>query len=649
MVLKNRCRCRVISGHGPGLHPSGTIFAEDQAGKACSIAACLRDRKGSLPAMPRATANKLDEFPKGWWRYFPALDSLRKYDGAAARADLLAGLSVAAVAVPQAVAYALVAGVPPEYGLYTAIVMTAIGAFFASSRQLINGPTNAISIAVLSATAMLPVADKLNAVLVLALMIGALQVLIAISRIGDLTRYISHSVVVGFTLGAAVLLVMDQMKNLLGLSYKGLVHEPFVLRFWHSMTLGGAVDPSTLSVGLASILLLIGLRWMKRKVGWTLFPELLATVILISFGVWLWQQQSVVVIGEIPSRLPSFHLPHADQGLLRELAPAALAIGTLGLLEAIAMSKSIATITRQRMDLNQICLSEGLANLGAGLFRGIPGSGSITRSAINVQAGARTQWSGIFSAGAVALIVVLFADKAQFIPKACLAGILIVTGIRLVDPKALKFHLRASRFDAGIVLATAFSAVFISIEFCILIGVFLSFLLAVPRAGRMLLSEFVVRKGRVIAERVADDHVCGRILIFGLEGEMFFSSATALEQHFTTIERRFTPETRVLVLRLKRARHPDAVCLHLLDDLVKRTEDRGIEVILCGVNDDLYHMMLRTGSDLLRAEVFREHKVRFTSTIMAVNRAYEIVGDDVCGPCADHQRPMQQEGYHYMI
>ena len=600
--------------------------------------------------MAQATARKIDEFPQGWWRYFPALDSLRKYNGHVARADLLAGLSVAAVAVPQAVAYALVAGVPAEYGLYTAVVMTAIGAFFASSRQLINGPTNAISIAVLSATAMIPLMeDKINAVLVLALMIGVLQVVIAVLRIGDLTRYISHSVVVGFTAGASVLLVMDQMKHLLGLSYKGDVHEPFVMRFWHSMTQGGSVDPSTLAVGLGSIGLLLGLRKLKKMVGWKLFPELLVTVIGVSFVTWLWHQGSVGVVGHIPAKLPSFHMPHFDEALLQSLGPSALAIGTLGLLEAIAMSKSIATTTRQQLDLNQICLSEGLANVGSGLFKGIPGSGSITRSAINVQAGARTQWSGIFSAAAVALIVVLFAPYAQFIPKACLAGILILTGLRLIDPKALRYHLRASKFDAGIVLATALSAIFISIEFCVLIGVFLSFLLAVPRAGRMLLTEFTVTKDRVIAERMADDPECSRILIFGLEGEMFFSSATTLEAHFRTIESRLTAQTRVLVLRLKRARNPDAVCLHLLSDLVQRTEDRGIEVLLCGVNDDLFEMMQRTGADLLRAEVFREQKVRYSSTMMAVKRAYEIVGSDVCTHCPRKHGEMQDQGYYFMV
>ena len=160
------------------------------------------------------------------YRYIPALDSLRSYRFSHLRADFVAGLTVATVAVPQAMAYALVAGVPPEYGLYTAIVMTAVGALFDSSRQLINGPTNAISIAVLSAVAIIPAEDRLQAAILLAFLVGLLQVGITLARLGDLTRYISHSVIVGFTVGASLLLVLDQMKNLLGLHEHGPCSRP---------------------------------------------------------------------------------------------------------------------------------------------------------------------------------------------------------------------------------------------------------------------------------------------------------------------------------------------------------------------------------------------------------------------------------------
>ena len=159
------------------------------------------------------------------------------------------------------------------------------------------------------------------------------------------------------------------------------------------------------------------------------------------------------------------------------------------------MAKAIAAQTKQKLDMNQQCLSEGLANLTGSFFQCMPGSGSLTRSAINQQAGASTQWSGVVSAAVVALIMLVFAPYARFIPRAALAGILMLTAWRMVDRRALSYHLRATRFDAAIVATTAFAAIAISIEFCVLIGVFMSFLLAVPRAGRMLLTEFVLTAG----------------------------------------------------------------------------------------------------------------------------------------------------------
>lgn len=603
--------------------------------------------------MPQAAPSPLDRlrtFPKGWLRFVPALDSLLKYSGAAARADLLAGLTVAAVAVPQAIAYALVAGVPPEYGLYTAIVMTAIGAFFASSRQLINGPTNAISIAALSVLApYVLLEDKLAAMVVLALLIGAIQLGVALFRLGDLTRYISHSVIVGFTVGASLLLIMDQMKHFLGTHYTAVPEDHFITRFWGNLAHGGGVDTRTFMVGAASVVLYVGLRWIKRKLGMVLFPELLVTVVLVTAGTWWLGELGVSLVGTIPAKLPSFSVPELNLGLVRDMAPSALAIATLGLLEAIAMSNSLALRTRQQLDLNQICLSEGLANIGSGFVRGLPGSGSLTRSAINLQAGAVTQWSGIFAAAAVAVIVLLFAPLAQYIPKACLAGILIVTGVRMIDLQSVRYHVKASSFDAGIVIATAFSAVFISIEFCILIGVFLSFMLAVPRAGRMLLTEFSIRSNRMIAERRADDAVCTSILMYGLEGEMFFGSATAMEKHLRYMEARMKNGAKVLVLRLKRVRNPDAVCLQLLADYVERWEASGVHVIVCGVRDDLYQAMQRTGFNMQVSEVYREQKTRFSSTLMAVQRAYELLGDD--NPCA-HCKELASSGrdeYYFMV
>ena len=238
------------------------------------------------------------------YRYIPALDSLRSYRFSHFRADFVAGLTVATVAVPQAMAYALVAGVPPEYGLYTAIVMTAVGAVFDSSRQLINGPTNAISIAVLSAVAIIPPEDRLQAAILLAFLVGLLQVGITLAKLGDLTRYISHSVIVGFTLGASLLLVLDQLKNLLGLQSMGHTHDPFLARFWATMTQGGPPHWLTVQIGLGSIALVVALRWLKNKIGLKLLPDLLITVAVMAtvsalLGL---EAQGVRVVGSHPGQ-----------------------------------------------------------------------------------------------------------------------------------------------------------------------------------------------------------------------------------------------------------------------------------------------------------------------------------------------------------
>jgi SulP family sulfate permease len=588
------------------------------------------------------------------FRRIPALESLRRYGPVQARADVLAGFSVAAVAVPQAMAYAMIAGLPAEYGLYTAIVMTAVGAVLDSSRQLINGPTNAISIALLSAVGGIATQDeKIQAAVLIALMVGSIQLGISLLRLGDLTRYISHSVIVGFTAGASVLLVLDQMKNLLGLKAMGDAHDHFLYRFWLTMTDGGVVHGPTLAVGVASIVLVLGMRWAKRRLEWPLLPEFLIAVLVMAaatarFGL---DQQGVKVVGDIPAGMPAFRLPRLDAVQIRELSTSALAIALLGLLEAISMAKAIAAVTRQKLDLNQQCLSEGVANLAGSFFQCMPGSGSLTRSAINQQAGAQTQWSGVVSAIAVALIMFVFAPYARFIPRSALAGLLMLTAARMVNLHELRFHVRTSRFDAAIVAVTAISAFAISIEFCVLIGVFMSFLLAVPRTGQMHLSEFLVTRDGTVHERLQDDPVCGCLLIFGLEGEMYFGSGVSLESRFETIDARIEPWTKAIVLRMKRARNPDAVGIALLEHFVERWIGRGVQVIVCGVRHGMFVCMEKCGlaDKIGAANVFLEERVRQTSTLLAIRHASSTMGD-ACPRCGGTESGgPKQGGLYYVI
>jgi sulfate permease, SulP family len=576
------------------------------------------------------------------FRTVPAFDSLRRYRVADARSDLLAGLTVSAVAVPQAMAYAMIIGVPPIYGLYTAIVMTAIGALFDSSRQLINGPTNAISIAVLSAVAAIsPPEQRLATIFLMTFMIGLIQLGISLFRLGDLTRYISHSVIVGFTFGAGSLLVIDQMKNLLGMRAMGDAHDHLLVRFWLSMTEGGGLHPETTLVGLGSIALVLALRAIKRRLGWALMPDLfIAVCVMAGLCAWLdLDQRGVKVVGAIPAALPGFQLPAFDAVQMESVAGGALAIALLGLLEAISMAKAIASVTRQKLDMNQQCLSEALANLGGSFFQCIPGSGSLTRSAINQQAGAVTQWSGVISAVGVAAIMLVFAPYAQYLPKATLAGILLVVSYGMVDWQSLAYHWRATRFDAAIVGVTAFSAVAISVEFCVMIGVLMSFMLTVPRAGRMLLTQFVIGAEGYTHERLPGDVPCPRLLIFGLEGELFFGASSALERHFESIESRVGPETQVIVLRLKRVRNPDAVALAELEHFLVRMKARQVRVLMCGVHRDLHGVMERVGLvERIGEQIFLEQPVRQTSTMRAIQHAYTLI-EQRCEHCPWHDAP----------
>jgi SulP family sulfate permease len=312
----------------------------------------------------------------------------------------------------------------------------------------------------------------------------------------------------------------------------------------------------------------------------------------------------------------------------------------------------MAAQTGQRLDMNQQCLSEGLANVAGSFFQCFPGSGSLTRSAINQQAGAVTQWSGVIAAAAVAATVLLFADLARYVPRAALAGILIVTAWSMVDRKQLGFHLRATRFDAGIVLVTALAAVAVSVEFCILIGVFLSFVLYVPRAARLHLTELTVTPERVLRERGPADPPCDRLLIYALEGELFFGAAPDLEKHLAAIEKRSNTGVRVVVLRLKRVRNPDAVCLGLLDDFLKRMEARGVTVLLCGVRRDVGKVLQTTGlaARLGPGRVFHEQVGPESSTLDAVRHAYDLLASDVCSNCPRRgEAPAGKEHWYYMI
>ena len=465
----------------------------------------------------------------------------------------------------------------------------------------------------------------------MATMIGLIQVGITLLRLGDLSRYVSHAVIVGFTLGALGAAGAGSAEKRPGAAGQGRPARPF-----SQPTLAdvdrrrptsladrgcgrGDDRPGAVASSAAAPLETGDSRTADgpgRHVGCG-GP--------LGSGRRL---TGVKLIPEIPRSLPHFQVPSYDFGLMHQLAGSATAIALLGLLEAIAMAKSIAARTGEKLDINQQCLSEGLANLAGSFFRCFPGSGSLTRSYINHQAGAATQWSGVISALGVAATILVAAPYAQYIPRAALAGILIFSALRMVDQHQLTYHLRATRFDALIVISTALAAVMVSVEFCILIGVLMSFMFYVPRAARTEMSVLTLAPGNVVRPQLPDDLLCSRLRIYNLEGEWFFGSAPDVEKLLEQIEAETVGTVRTVLLRVKHVRNADGVCMHLFDEFLQRMARGGTRVVLCGVREDFLKVLRDSGvADRLPREcIYPETSQVWTSTMLAIQDAYRRSG-----------------------
>lgn len=561
----------------------------------------------------------------------------RSYTLATARADALAGLTVAAISLPQSIAYALIAGVDPRFGLYAAIVFTAVAGLLGSSRHLVNGPTGAVSLVVFSALAFIdPEArlDAYEAMFLLAVMIGAVQILIAVLRLGDLTRYISESVVTGFIVGAAFLTIIGQLANALGLKAQGTGHQHVLHRLWLTLTQAAAPDPRAVVISVGAV---VGALLARRLVRRYRLPQLdmFAVLVLVSLAAWAagWSEHggglkpAVSLIEAVPASLPQPHVPDIQWRWFADLSGSAVAIAVLGLLEALAIAKAIAHQSGQTLDYNRQILAEGVGNLVGGFFRAMPGAGSLSRTAINYQAGAQTRFSGVFTAAIVAIVVLTLGPLTAYIPKAALAGLLIVAAARLIDVQRLRYIVRGSRYDATLLVATAAAGVFVNIEFAILIGVVLSVLWYVPRAARLKARELVVTPERVVRERLPDDPPTRDVLIIDLEGELFFGAAPDLER---VLDESAAQAGRLgiahLVLRVKRVRNPDVVALEVFDKFLHAARARGLVVLLAGVRPDLQRGLERVGilASLGTERVFAEEDQAYSATLKAIRKAYEL-------------------------
>jgi len=554
---------------------------------------------------------------------------------------LLAGLTVAAISLPQSIAYALIAGVDPAFGLYAAIVFTAVAGAFGSSRHLVNGPTGAVSLVVFSALAFLDPAAPLEifeAMFLLAVMIGVIQIAIAVFRLGDLTRYISESVVTGFILGAATLTIIGQVASALGLKSQGTGHQHVLVRLWLTLTQDAAVNPRAVAISLSAILLAIVSRRLVKRFN---LPQLdmFAVLVAVTLVAWAagWSEHgpgikpAISLTEAVPASLPGFHIPEIRWHWFKDLFGSAAAIAVLGLLEALAIAKAIAQKSGQALDYNRQILAEGIGNLVGGFFRAMPGAGSLSRTAINYQAGAVTRVSGVFAAIIVAIVVLAFGPLTAYIPKAALAGLLIVAAARLFDIARLRYIVRGSRYDALLLIVTALAGVFVNIEFAILIGVVVSVAGYVPRASKLKSRELIVSPERVVRERLSGDSPSHDVLIVDIEGELFFGAAPDLERILEDAARDARGRgARNLILRMKRARNPDIVAIEVLEKFLRQASEDGLTVLLAGISADLVAMLKRIGAGRHVADehVFPEEDEEYSATLKAIRKALALLGAD---------------------
>jgi sulfate permease, SulP family len=566
------------------------------------------------------------------------------------RSDAVAGATVAAIAIPQAIAYALIAGVDPKIGLYSAIVLTIVAALFNSSSHLINGPTNAVSLVVFGALASFDGKfEAYEALFLLGIMIGIIQILIAVLRLGDLTRYVSESVILGFMAGAGVLIALGQLGNFVGAAKKSAGDPSVIQQTWMILAHGWPFNFYAIGLGVGTMVVALLLRrlinrYQLPKVD-MLAGLIIASLVAAYFG-WSLPTTSgkslIATVGTVPAALPAFHIPDPDLGTISKLLTASLAISLLGLLEALAVAKSIAVYTRQPLDYNRQCLAEGVGNLVGGFFQSLPGSGSLTRSAINYQSGGVTRLSGIFSGLIVAVVVLVGGPYARFIPKSALAGLLFITAARLIDWKRLAYTLRASRFDAALVAVTGLTAILVSVDYSILIGVALSVFLFVTRASKPSMRELIVTAERVVRERQPGEPRTRPLLIYDLEGELFFGAAPELERFLASIlEEAERVAVRHVVVRFRRARNPDAGAIEQLERFLRDANALGVTILLAGVRSDLVQISKNVGIDTWfpTHQIFPEEDAAFSATLRAVRYGNHLAtcGNETHGAAAPDQ------------
>jgi sulfate permease, SulP family len=527
--------------------------------------------------------------------------TLESYQRAYLRPDLLAGLTVAVMLLPQAIAYAMLAELPPEVGLYAAIVGAIVGALWGSSLHLHTGPTNATSL--LALASLLTVArpgtpEFLAAAGYLAILVGLMKLAMGLLRMGVLVNFVADSVILGFTAGAGLLISINQLRHFLCID---LDSTPEVFPTVRYLT-EHIQETHLLSLGLGVAVILVIVLIRKLRPGW---PAALIAMILAAAATGLLNldDQGVRVLGAMPRSLPPLaNLPLLSPVLLWKLSAGALAITAIGLVEAVSISRTVAAQSGQRLDSNQEFVGQGLASIMTGFFSGYPVSGSLTRTAVNFNSGGKTPMAGVFSGLWVMIAMVALAPLAVYLPRTALAGVLLVTAWGMVDRREVRKILRTSFGDSSVMVVTFLATIILPLEFAVLAGVLVSF-------GRYLIKTSNPGVYAVVPDenfrhfvKATSEPTCPQLGVMEIEGSLYFGAVHHVEEALRE-NLEANPDQQFLLLRMHMVDHCDVSGIHMLEAIVKLYRRMGGNVFLEGVRPRVMHMICLYGFDrMLRTE-----------------------------------------------
>lgn len=527
-------------------------------------------------------------------RAIPLFAMMRGYSSRELRADLTAGLTTAVMLIPQAMAYATLAGLPPVYGLYAATVPLVVYAMIGTSRQLAIGPVAMDSLLVASGVSVLAAAgtdDYVGYAIALAILVGIVQVVTGLARLGFLVNLLSQPVVVGFMSAAALLIAMTQVGALLGTPAprSERLHEALLGAL---QTLPDTHGPTAI-VSLTSVVALLALKRLRPGFPRALLVVVLGTLIVAAFDL---EARGVATVGAIPRGLPSLHVPNVDLAVIRALLPTALTIALVGYLEAISVAKTFARRNRYDIDVNRELVGLGAANLAGGFFHGFPIAGGLSRTAVNDQAGAKTSIAGLITAATVALTLLLLTPLFHYLPRAVLAAIVVTTVGGLIDVAEIRHVFRVKREDLFPLAVTFATTLFLGIHVGIGLGVTVSIVLFVLHSTRPHIAVLGRLPSGVYRNitRFPDARTRPEVLLLRLDSHFYFGNVAFLRDALRRYEEE-RPRLRAIVLDASGINQLDYSGAVALREIHDEHEARGIALHYAAVKGPVRDVLVRAG------------------------------------------------------